>query len=640
MKEKVKIFFDRVHLPRWIVLTGDLVLISFIYVITLFLRLSITATDISPRNIIFQLVVIIPPFIIGALIFKPYHGIIRHTAIQDAYRVLKAHLTGTSGLFIVSEIGKYFYPPLFIPFSVIFAHFFISSFTLIALRFVVQYLYHKVVEDPADKINVLIFGAGELGLITKNVVKSDRRMAYNVAGFIDDNPGLQWKTIRGLKIWPIDYAFDHIIEKKEIKEVIIAINPDRICHDRRREVIDKCIEKNLMVREIPEPSVWINGVLKTDQIRKVNIEDLLGRPAIKLNNPTVSKGLRNKRILVTGGAGSIGSEIVRQLVMFSPQSITIIDQGESALYDLQMELNPILKSFEINYIVGDVTDAFRLRKIFETVKPEIIFHASAYKHVPLMEENPYEAIRTNVGGTINMANLANEFKVEKYVMVSTDKAVNPTNIMGATKRLCEIYTQSLYELGQSKTQFITTRFGNVLGSNGSVIPLFRKQIERGGPVTITHKDIIRYFMTIPEACQLVLEAGFTGQGGEIFLFDMGEPVKILDLAKKMIALSGFVPNKDIKIVETGLRPGEKLYEELLASKEESVPTCNDKLLIAKVRPKDYAVSQKQILDLVNNLQHYSEFELVARMKQILPSYISNNSKFSTLDQPENNIASA
>lgn len=640
MKEKVKIFFDKVHLPRWIVLTGDLVLISFTYVITLFLKLSFTASDISPRYIIIQLAIIIPWFIIGSFIFKPYHGIIRHTAIQDAYRVLKAHLTGSVGIFIVSEVGEYYFLPLFIPFSVIFAHFFISSFTLISVRFVVQYLYQKVVENPAQKQNILIFGAGELGLIAKNVIKNDKRMSFNVAGFMDDNPGLQWKTLRGLRVWPVDYVFEHIIERREIKEIVIAIHPERINHDRRREVIDKCIEKNLMVREIPEPGVWINGELKTDQIRKVNIEDLLGRPVIKLNNPTVSRGLRNKRIMVTGGAGSIGSEIVRQLVMNSPKSITIIDQGESALYELQMELNPILKNFEIKYFVADVTDSFRLRKIFESEKPEIIFHASAYKHVPLMEDNPYEAIRTNVGGTIKMANLANEFKVEKFLMVSTDKAVNPTNIMGATKRLCEIYTQSLHILGQSNTQFITTRFGNVLGSNGSVIPLFRKQIERGGPLTITHKDIIRYFMTIPEACQLVLEAAFTGQGGEIFLFDMGEPVKIIDLAKKMIVLSGFVPNKDIKIVETGLRPGEKLYEELLANKEETIPTSNNKLLIAKVRPKDYAVSQKQIIDLVNNLKHYNEFELVAKMKQILPYYISKNSKFTVLDQPDNNIATA
>jgi FlaA1/EpsC-like NDP-sugar epimerase len=635
MKEQLKKLFDTVHLPRWIVLAGDLMLVSFTYIITIFLRFSISNLAVIPDEVIIQLAAVLPFFLLGAWVFKSYHGIIRHTAVQDAARVLRAHLTGTLGMFLVSLLGDSFYRPLSIPFSVVFVHFFFSAFTLIALRFVVQYLYQKVIEDPIEKQNILIFGAGELGLIAKGVVKSDKRMAFNVVGFIDDNTGLQWKSLRGLRVWPVNYAFENIVKQKEIKELIIAIHPENINYDRKREVIDKCIESNIMVREIPEPSVWINGVLKTDMIRKVRIEDLLGRPPIKMNNPRVAEGLKNKRIMVTGGAGSIGSEIVRQLAHFMPASITIVDQGESALYDLQMEINPILKSFDVNYIVADVTDTFRLRKIFEQFKPEIIFHASAYKHVPLMEDNSYEAVRTNVGGTMNVANLASEFKAERFVMVSTDKAVNPTNVMGATKRLCEIYTQSLFMLGQSKTQFITTRFGNVLGSNGSVIPLFRKQIENGGPVTITHKDIIRYFMTIPEACQLVLEAGFTGKGGEIFLFDMGQPVKILDLAKKMIALSGFIPNKDIKIVETGLRPGEKLFEELLASKEETLPTHNQKLLIAQVRPKDYAVAQKKIIDLVNNLKHYNEFELVAYLKDIVPSYVSNNSKFSVLDKPSN-----
>ena len=636
MKEQLKILFDTVHLPRWIVLTGDMVLISFTYIITLFLRISLAKSSVIPYEVIIQIAVFLPFFMIGSWMFKSYHGVLRYTAVQDALRVLGAHLIGTLGMLLVSLLGNVIYRPLAIPISVIFVHFFFSVFTLIAMRFIAQYLYQKATENPVAKQKTLIFGAGELGMIAKGVIEGDKPMAYKVVGFMDDNPVLQWKTLRGLTVWPVDYAFKNIVSQKEIKELIIAIHPEKINHERKREIIDKCIENNIMVRIISEPSVWINGVLKTDMIKKVRIEDLLGRPSIRLNNPMVAEGLKNKRIMVTGGAGSIGSEIIRQLARFMPRSISVLDQGESALYDLQMELNPILKSFETNYIVADVTDNYRLRKVFEQYKPDIIFHASAYKHVPLMEDNPYEALKTNVGGTINMADLASEFKVEKFVMVSTDKAVNPTNVMGATKRLCEIYTQSLFMLGQSKTQFITTRFGNVLGSNGSVIPLFEKQIENGGPVTITHKDIVRYFMTIPEACQLVLEAGFTGKGGEIFLFDMGQPVKILEMAKKMIALSGFIPNQDIKIVETGLRPGEKLYEELLASKEESLPTQNKKLLIANARPKDYAVAQKKIIDLVNNIKHYNEFELVACLKDIVPSYVSNNSKFSVLDKPFNN----
>jgi FlaA1/EpsC-like NDP-sugar epimerase len=631
MKEKLKHWFDRIHLPRGVVLAGDMVIIASVFLFTVLLRYSFTTILIDPRHLGLQLAAGMPFFMLGAWLFKPYQGLIRHTAMHDVLVVIKAHLVGSLGLLFVSTVLSRYEHGFFIPNSVIIVHFFISTLTLISVRLFVQYMYKRIMREPSLSQNIMIYGAGELGLMAKSVIKADTRMKYNVVGFIDDNPGMHWKTARGVKIYPPAVAFDKIIPVKNVSEVVIAVSPDRITQQRKSEIVDRCLEHKVLVKEVPSPVNWINGQLRTDLIRRVRIEDLLGRQPIQLNNEEVIDGIRDRRILVTGGAGSIGSEIVRQLCTLSPASVVLVDQAESALFDLQQELkeNPAypLLTFE----VADVTDRYRMDRIFRKYRPEIIYHASAYKHVPLMEDNPYEAVRTNLGGTKNMADLAVEHGVAKFVMVSTDKAVNPTNVMGASKRLCELYVQSVAELDKPVTQFITTRFGNVLGSNGSVIPLFRRQIEKGGPVTITHKDIIRYFMTIPEACQLVLEAGFLGQGGEIFLFDMGQPVRILDMAKKMITLAGLKPYKDIDIVETGLRPGEKLYEELLASRETTLPTPHEKIMVARIRPKDYRQVRCLIEELLMVLPVVDEMDLVRRMKVILPKFVSNNSRFEELD---------
>ncbi|GAP67896.1 NDP-sugar epimerase [Bacteroidales bacterium 6E] len=593
MKEKLKHWFDRIHLPRGVVLVGDLVIIASVFVFVLLLRYSFTTILIDPRHVALQMAAGAPFFLLGAWLFRPYKGLIRHTAMHDVVVVIKAHLIGSLGLIFVSTVLSTYVPGLFIPNSVIIVHFFVSAMTLVAVRLFVQYMYRRITSERVAKMNIMIYGAGEVGLMAKTVIRADRRLQYNVVGFIDDNPALHGKTVRGVQIYPPDVAFGKIIPMKDVAEVVIAISPDFITKQRKREIVDRCLEHHVQVKAVPAPAHWINGQLRTDIIQRVRIEDLLGRPPIKIDNHEVSEGIRNRRVMVTGGAGSIGSEIVRQLCTFHPESIVLVDQAESALFDLQMELKVKFPDSPLFYEVADVTDRFRMDRILERYRPEIIYHASAYKHVPLMEDNPYEALRTNVGGTKNMADLAVAHGVLKFVMVSTDKAVNPTNVMGASKRLCELYVQSVAELDRPVTQFITTRFGNVLGSNGSVIPLFRKQIEKGGPVTITHREIIRYFMTIPEACQLVLEAGFLGKGGEIFLFDMGEPVKILDLAKKMISLSGLKPYEDIDIVETGLRPGEKLYEELLATRETTQPTPHEKIMVARIRPKDYRRSPPQ-----------------------------------------------
>lgn len=639
MKEKLKHWFDRIHLPRGIVLVGDLVIIASVFVFVLLLRYSFTTILIDPRHVALQMAAGAPFFLLGAWLFRPYQGLIRHTAMHDVVVVIKAHLIGSLGLIFVSMVLSTYVPGLFIPNSVIIVHFFVSALTLIAVRLFVQYMYKSITRVRVAKQNIMIYGAGEVGLMAKTVIRADRRLQYEVVGFIDDNPALHGKTVRGVKIYPPDVAFGKIIPMKDVAEVVIAISPDFITKQRKREIVDRCLERHVQVKAVPAPAHWINGQLRTDIIQRVRIEDLLGRPPIKIDNHEVSEGIRNRRVMVTGGAGSIGSEIVRQLCTFHPESIVLVDQAESALFDLQMELKVKFPDSPLFYEVADVTDRFRMDRILERYRPEIIYHASAYKHVPLMEDNPYEALRTNVGGTKNMADLAVAHEVLKFVMVSTDKAVNPTNVMGASKRLCELYVQSVAELDRPVTQFITTRFGNVLGSNGSVIPLFRKQIEKGGPVTITHREIIRYFMTIPEACQLVLEAGFLGKGGEIFLFDMGEPVKILDLAKKMISLSGLKPYEDIDIVETGLRPGEKLYEELLATRETTQPTPHEKIMVARIRPKDYAEARRKIEALLMVLGTADELELVRRMKEILPKFVSNNSRFEELD-PKTEVVKA
>jgi FlaA1/EpsC-like NDP-sugar epimerase len=487
-------------------------------------------------------------------------------------------------------------------------------------------LYQELTNPNKEKRSVIIFGAGESGIITKRTLDRDAGTKYKVLGFIDDDKKKQGKKLESVSIYPID-KLNELLENNDVSNLIISVQD--LSPSKKQQIVDICLNHNTKVLNVPPFSNWINGELSFKQIKKVQIEELLERDAIQLDIVIIKEQLTNKTILVTGAAGSIGSEIVRQVIKFNPKKIILLDQAESPLYEMEMELHDKYKQQQYEIVMGDIRNKDRMENVFKTFTPSIVFHAAAYKHVPMMENNPSESIFTNVLGSKNLADLSVQYKVEKFVMVSTDKAVNPTNVMGASKRIAEIYTQSLNK--NSTTKFITTRFGNVLGSNGSVIPRFRQQIETGGPITITHPDITRFFMTIPEACQLVLEAGAMGKGGEIFIFDMGESVKIVDLAKKMIKLSGLILDKDISIIYTGLRPGEKLYEELLANEENTIPTHHKQILIAKVKEYDFETTSSSINELINLFDQQNNKSIVKKMKDLVPEFKSNNSIYEELD---------
>jgi FlaA1/EpsC-like NDP-sugar epimerase len=505
--------------------------------------------------------------------------------------------------------------------------FFISYSLIIGFRFAVKIFYIESINkiNAKNKERVLIYGAGVSGLITKRTIEKDSESPFEVVGYIDDNLKLKNTRLQGTKIFS-SLDIEKIIQTKKINKLIVAIQKPN--YEKQKVILDTCLKNSVSVLQVPSSKSWINGDFTTSQIKNIKIEDLLGRNPIYLQPEKIQKELNNQIILVSGAAGSIGSGIIKQLVHYKPKLVILLDQAESALYDLEQELNFNFPEFNFSIVVGDISNFKRMERLYDFFKPNYVFHAAAYKHVPLMEDNPSEAIYTNILGTKNLVDLSIHYKVNKFVMISTDKAVNPTNVMGASKRIAEIYAQSNKN---STTKFITTRFGNVLGSNGSVIPLFKKQIEQGGPITITDKRVTRFFMTIPEACQLVLEACSMGNGGEIFVFDMGESVKIIDLAKKMIKLSGLIEGKDIEIKVTGLRPGEKLYEELLAKDENTIPTHHPKILIAKVRESNDNIKEK-IEELISLYDMQNNQNIVKLMKEIVPEYISNNSEFTTLDK--------
>lgn len=615
------------YASKWLVLAIDVLIIALSFILSYLIRFNLTL-DFDSAKLFVQLPIVSIIGLLAFLMTGSYKGVVRHTGVRDVYNIFNAIcLASILSIFMVIVNRQFNVMEDFtIPLSIIIIHSLIGFIGLTASRYIFKTMYYNVVKKFKITKNVLIYGAGESGILTYNALTSHTASNARVVGYIDDDIKKIGKSINGTTVFGRDQLTPYFIAQKEISEIIVSIHD--IHSSKLRTLVEGLVDLPVLVKIVPPVESWINGELKVSQIKQVQIEDLLNRKTIDIQKSKVAEELKDQVILVTGGAGSIGSEIVRQIVNFNYKALIIVDQAESPLYDLQQELKQ--NGFH-NFvpIVADIRDKNRMNTFFQEYKPNIVFHAAAYKHVPLMEYNAYEAIKINVAGTKMMVDLSLTYDVDKFVFVSTDKAVNPTNVMGATKRIAEMYISCMHQ--QHKTKFITTRFGNVLGSNGSVIPLFKKQIEKGGPITVTHKDITRYFMTIPEASQLVLEAAAMGNGGEIFIFDMGESVKIFDLAKNMIKLSGLRYPEDIDIKVTGLRPGEKLYEELLANGENTLPTYNKKIMISKVRELDYAKVRSQVDELcVSNM--FFNGDTVRLMKEIVPEYVSNNSEFCKLDE--------
>ncbi|TDT44763.1 FlaA1/EpsC-like NDP-sugar epimerase [Maribacter spongiicola] len=620
------------YASKWLVLGIDLLTVVFSFVLSYFIRFNLTL-NFDVNNFLIQIPLVAAAALLAFLIVGSYKGVVRHTGVRDVYNIFNAVCFFSILVIFVVMVNRQLdvLSQFTIPLSIIIINSLIAFIGLVASRFVFKSFYNRMNSNIKVTKNIIIYGAGDSGVLTHSAIANNSKSRYKVIGYIDRDAKKIGKNINGVPVFGRKTLTEAFIVKNNISEIIFSIQ--NIDSRKLRKTVEGLVDLPIIVKIVPPIEDWINGELKVSQIKQVQIEDLLDRAPITIKNSKIAMELMNKTVMVTGGAGSIGSEIVRQICNYGYKSLIVIDSAESALYDLQQELKQ--NGFH-NFIpiVTDIRDKNRMNALFGEHSPNVVFHAAAYKHVPLMEYNSYEAIKINIGGTKNVADLSIIHGVEKFVFVSTDKAVNPTNVMGATKRIAELYISCMQK--ENKTKFITTRFGNVLGSNGSVIPLFRKQIENGGPLTLTHKDITRYFMTIPEASQLVLEAGAMGEGGEIFIFDMGESVKIFDLAKNMIKLSGLRYPEDIDIKITGLRPGEKLYEELLANGENTLPTYHQKIKISKVRDVEYSKVRSKIDELCITNMFFSG-NTVKLMKEIVPEYVSKNSDFCELDKTPNSI---
>ncbi|WP_132221096.1 polysaccharide biosynthesis protein [Albibacterium bauzanense] len=616
---------------RWTILILDLLIVSWSFSFSFLLVKGFEFTLISPLRFAIYTASFSIIAIATLYVGRMHTGLLRYSNSVDLFRIFSASITfniiflSFMLLFAQTVIGDE-HENLFL---IVLINFFICTSLLVMLRVIGRNVYQFLTRRFAGKefVNVLIYGSDKNAILVKQALESNQEVNYVVVGFIDINRNRLYSYMEQKKV----YHFKELPELKKYKKIQeLIIVHENLDERSKKVVIERSLRLGIKVITVPPSSKWLSGTLKRKQMHELRIEDLLQRKPIKIDQSRVKTDLHGKRVLITGAAGSIGSEIVRQVLQYEPTLLILCDNAESPLHAIQLEIEETFPDASVMMIIADVRDANRMEFVFKTYDIQVIYHAAAYKHVPLMEHNPFEAVDVNVGGTKHIADLAVKYEVEKFVMISTDKAVNPTNVMGASKRLAEIYIQALNS-PILKTRFITTRFGNVLGSNGSVIPRFRAQIEKGGPVTVTHPEITRYFMTISEAVQLVLEAGTMGHGGEIFVFDMGKPVKIVDMAKKMIQLAGFNEGVDIKIVYTGLRPGEKLYEELLASSELTLPTHHKKINIAKVRNHSYEEANTAIIELLE-INEMQDNELVVRkMKEVIPEFLSNNSIYESLD---------
>ena len=618
--------------PRWVIFSLDIGGTLFSLFLAIAVKQNLTLLGLSWEAVLNTFILV---FITNALVFtsiKTYSGIVRYTGIQDAFRISISVIGSSAILFIVNSVSYRYSQEFVLSTVVVIVYAGFSFLILVSYRVLVKFLFAYAKNYKMKKKNVVIFGAADTGVATQRVWENDGASNINIVAFVDDNKKKTNKNLNGIQV--VRYEdFIKLVPIQPIDELIIA--SFTIPTKRKNELVDFCLDHDIKVLSVPPYDRWAEGKFSSNQLQSIKIEDLLERDPIVINNNQIRSQIKGKRVLVTGAAGSIGSEIVRQLIPYAPEMIIMCDQAETPLHNIELELQE--RGTRINCIsfLADITDEKRIENLFDAFNPHYVYHAAAYKHVPMMELCPSEAVRNNVIGTKIVADLAVKYHAERFVMISTDKAVNPTNVMGASKRMAEIYVQGLSSEKNCFTKFITTRFGNVLGSNGSVINRFKEQIEKGGPLTVTHPNITRYFMTIPEACQLVLEAGSMGNGGEIFVFDMGQPVAIADLAKKMIRLYGMIPNIDINITYSGLRPGEKLYEELLNDAENTLATYHDKILIAKVREVELDAIKSSYNDLTLLVTSASkltnEMELVGKMKELVPEFISNNSIFERLD---------
>lgn len=634
VKESIKKFLlEGKTISKWVILFLDFLIVSWSFSFSFLLVKGFNFVEIDQNRFF----VYVGVFCITAMIVlyfgRMHTGLLRYSNSIDLIRIFSASVTFSVAFLILillfgSSVIDGAYVNLFL---IVLINFFICTSLLVMLRITARNTYQFLTRRFAgrDFVRTLIYGSDRNAVLVKQALEANREVNYVVVGFIDTNRKRLYSYMEQKKV----YHFKELPELKKYKKIDqLVIVHENLDERSKKVVIERAIRLGIKIITVPPTSEWLSGTLDKKQMQKLKIEDLLQRKPIKIDQSKVKDDLCGKRVLITGAAGSIGSEIVRQVMGYNPALLILCDNAESPLHSIQLEIEEKFPDGNIEVVISDVRDERRMEKLFKTCLPQVVYHAAAYKHVPLMENNPFEAVGVNVGGTKHVADLAVKYKTEKFVMVSTDKAVNPTNVMGASKRLAEIYIQSLNEHPENSTRFITTRFGNVLGSNGSVIPRFRSQIEKGGPITVTHPEITRYFMTIPEAVQLVLEAGTMGHGGEIFVFDMGKPVKIIDMAKKMIQLAGFEEGKDIKIVFSGLRPGEKLYEELLATAELTLPTHHEKISIAKVRTYPYEDANKSICDLIAVTKSKKNEEIVRKMKEIVPEFLSKNSIYEQLDQ--------
>ena len=618
-------------LPIWTVLLIDVLIIVVSSLLAYALRYDFRSLFSESSSIDVTIVCTVAVNLIFFRAFRTYSNVLRFSSFVDIMRIFVALTVSYALLLIASIVVKSFTNINVAPITVLFMSYIISFAMMACSRIVVKIFFEALNFDGSRSANVFIYGAKEAGVNIAKALRVSLRNHYRLRGFIADEPELINKVMMGVKVFPND---DTLIENLDDRDVhTIIISPAKMEALKHSDMADRLLAHNIKLMTAPPLSEWNNQFLDRTQLKEIQIEDLLQRNPIEIDIHKVASHLEGKRVMITGAAGSIGSEIMRQVASFNPYKLILVDQAETPLHDIRLGLQDRWRDIDAETIIADISNVTRMEEIFRRYKPQYIFHAAAYKHVPMMEDNVSESIQVNVYGTRTVADLAVKYGAEKFVMISTDKAVNPTNVMGCSKRICEIYVQSLAKKllaeGGHVTQFITTRFGNVLGSNGSVIPRFRDQIQRGGPVTVTHPEIIRYFMTIPEACRLVLEAGSMGNGGEIYIFDMGKPVRIVDLAKRMISLSG---RTDVKIEFTGLRHGEKLYEELLNVKELTKPTYHEKIMIATVREYDYDEVNERIQKLIDVSYTYDQMKIVAAMKDIVPEFVSKNSCFEVLDK--------